>query len=92
MKFRPAAKRDLDRLAEISLIAYPDDRPVLQRHADFLANPFASLGDFVVGDEDGVIVAQARLFAFRTAFGGRSLKMGGVASVAVAPGGSRPAR
>lgn len=85
MKFRTATKRDLDRLAAIHLVAYPDDRNAITREENLTRNPFGSLTDVIVGEDDGVILSTGRLFGFRTAFGGRSLRMGGIASIAVAP-------
>lgn len=85
MKFRKAAEVDLARLTEIHLAAYPDERSVEARERNFTRNLYGSLDDLVVAEEDGVIVAHAFLFPFRASFGGQKVKMGGIASVGVAP-------
>ncbi|HEY8077408.1 MAG TPA: GNAT family N-acetyltransferase, partial [Labilithrix sp.] len=83
--FRAASHDDLDRLLEIHLAAYPDVRSAEERRRNFVANPLGSLDELVVAERGGVIVAHAFLFRLETLFGGRAVKTGGVASVAVAP-------
>ena len=83
--FRAARPDDVDRLLDIHLAAYPDARGVEERRRNFVANPFGTLDDLVVGERGGAIVAHAFLFRLETMFGGRVVKTGGVASVAVAP-------
>ncbi len=85
MKFRRATVRDLDRLVEIHLAAYPDPRSVEARERNFTHNPFGGLEHLVVAEDAGVILAHAFLFPFEAYFGGVSVKVGGVASVGVAP-------
>src|SRR6185295_4980883 len=67
------------------LAAYPDVRGVEERRRGFLSCPFGSLETCVVAERGGEIVAHAFLFPFEAFFGGRAVKTGGIASVAVAP-------
>ena len=85
MRVRTATEDDLDRLLEIHLAAYPDPASVEVRRRYFTRNRFGTLKDLVVLERGREIVANAFLFPLRTAFGGRPVKMGGIASVAVAP-------
>jgi predicted acetyltransferase len=85
MKFRSAEERDVDRLVEIDQVAYPDPRTFEARQRNFTHNPFGSLDDLIVAEDAGVVVGQAFLFRFRAPFGGAFVKVGGVASLAVAP-------
>jgi predicted acetyltransferase len=83
--FRPAREDDLDRLVEIHLAAYPDARGADARRRNFTANPFGSFDDLFVAEVDGEVVGHAFLFPMEGWFGGRRVKIGGIASVAVAP-------
>lgn len=85
LRFRTAKEADLDRLVDIHLVAYPDDRDGAARRRNFTANVFGTLGDVVVVEEAGRLVGHARLFRMKSWFGGRPVKVGGIASVAVAP-------
>ena len=85
MQFRKASGRDLERLVEIHLAAYPDPRSCEARERNFTHNPFGGFEDLVVAEEAGDIVAHAFLFPFRAHFGGLPVKVGGIASVGVAP-------
>src|SRR5204863_4265521 len=83
--FRCAAKEDLDRLLEVHLAAYPDARSAEERRRSFVANAFGPLESLVVVERAGEIVGHAFHHAFEAFFGGRAVKLGGIASVAVAP-------
>jgi predicted acetyltransferase len=83
--FRTATEQDVPRLLEVHFAAYPGPYPVELRKRNFLANPFGPIEDLTVAEIDGDIVAHAFLFAFEASFGGRRTKVGGIASVAVAP-------
>jgi predicted acetyltransferase len=83
--FRAATEDDVPRLLEVHLAAYPGPYSVDMRKRNFLANPFGSIENLTVAEVAGDIVAHAFLFAFEASFGGRRTKVGGVASVAVAP-------
>lgn len=85
MQFRKATKRDLDRLVEIHAAAYPDARSEEARRRNFTMNPFGGLDRLVVAVDGGDVVAHAFLFEIDTWFGGAPVRMGGVASVGVAP-------
>ncbi len=82
--FRPAREEDLDRLVEIHFAAYPDSRGADARRRNLAANAFGSLEDLVVAEVDGDVVAHAFLFPMEAWFGGRLVKVGGIASVGVA--------
>jgi predicted acetyltransferase len=82
---RKATEDDLDRLIEIHFAAYPADRSAALRRRNFTDNPFGTMNDLVVVEHRGDLVAHAFLFPFRASFGGRPVKMGGIASVGVAP-------
>jgi predicted acetyltransferase len=86
MEFRSANEEDLDRLVDIHFFAYPEggySDPTRRRH--FTHNPLGGLHDVIVAEHRGSVVAQAFLFPLRASFGGRQVRVGGVASVAVAP-------
>jgi predicted acetyltransferase len=85
LQFRRATEDDLDRLVEIHVAGYPDPRSVAARQRNFTRSPFGGLDDLIVVEDRGAIVAHAFLFRFRASFGDAIVKMGGVASVAVAP-------
>jgi predicted acetyltransferase len=83
--FRVATEEDLPRLLEVHLAAYPGPYSVDMRKRNFLSNPFGSIENLTVVEVAGDIVAHAFLFPFEASFGGRLTKVGGVASVGVAP-------
>jgi predicted acetyltransferase len=85
LRFRPATEADLDRILEIHVAAYTDDRPAPVRRRNFTANALGELSDLVVALRGDDIVAQAFLFPVEAWFGGRAVRMGAVASVASAP-------
>ena len=85
LHFRTAKNDDLDRLIDVHLAAYPDHRGAEERKRNFTGNPFGSFEDLVIAEHGGDIIAHAFLFPFSAYFGGRKLKVGGIASVAVAP-------
>jgi predicted acetyltransferase len=85
LRFRTANEADLDRLVDIHLVAYPDDRDGAARKRNFTANVFGGLDDVVVVEDEARLVGHARLFRMKSWFGGRPVKVGGIASVAVAP-------
>jgi predicted acetyltransferase len=85
LRFRTATRDDLDRVLEIHLPSFPDERTVEQRTRNFTANPFGTLDDLVIAERAGVIVAQAYLFPLEAWFGGRAVRFGAVASLGVAP-------
>jgi predicted acetyltransferase len=85
LRFRTATKSDLDRVLEIHLPSFPDERTVDERTRNFTANRFGSLDDLVVAEQAGEIVAQAYLFPLEAWFGGRAVRMGAIASLGVAP-------
>lgn len=85
LHFRAATTDDLDRVLEIHLVAFPDARAEAERRRNFTASRFGSLADLVLVERAGEIVGHAFLFPLKAWFGGRSVPLGGVASLAIAP-------
>ena len=85
LRFRTATRDDLERVLEIHLPSFPDERTVDERSRNFTANPFGTLEDLVVAERAGEIVAQAYLFPLEAWFGGRAVRIGAIASLGVAP-------
>ncbi len=85
LRFRSATRDDLDRVLEIHLPSFPDERTIDERSRNFTANPLGTLEDLVVADRAGEIVAQAFLFPLEAWFGGRAVRVGAIASLGVAP-------
>ncbi|MEO8799056.1 MAG: GNAT family N-acetyltransferase, partial [Polyangiaceae bacterium] len=84
LTFRTAVDKDLDRLIVIHTSAFPDPRGHAERRTNFAHNPRGSLGDLVVAEELGRVVAHAFLFSERGFFGGLDAAIGAIASVGVA--------
>ena len=85
LRFRAATTADLDRVLEIHVTAFPDTRGIEERRRNFTANRFGALDDLVVALRGDDIVGQAFLFPLEAWFGGRSVRIGAIASLAVAP-------
>ena len=85
LRFRAATADDLERVLEIHLAAFPDERTVEERRRNFTASPFGGYDELVIAERAGEIVGQAFLFPLEGWFGGRAIRMGGIASLAVAP-------
>ena len=85
LRFRRATEPDLDRIVEIHVTAFPDDRGPEERRRNFTASLYGALEDLVVAEEGEEIVGQAFLTPMRSWFGGRLVTMGGIASVSIAP-------
>lgn len=83
LTFRPAVDKDLDRLIAIHTSAFPDPRGHGERQTNFTHNPRGSLGDLIVAEEHGRVVAHAFLFSERGFFGGADVAIGAIASVGV---------
>lgn len=83
--FRQAKEGDRERVIELEGFGYPSEASYAERERAIFHNPYGDLRDFVVGEVDGEIVGQAFLFRLVTHYGGRPVKTGGIASVAVAP-------
>ncbi|HEY2366169.1 MAG TPA: GNAT family N-acetyltransferase [Polyangiaceae bacterium] len=82
---RPATETDLDRLVEIHMASYPDDRGAPVRRLNFVQNAMGRLEDLRVCERDGELVGHAFGFDLATWFAGRAVPTLGIASVAVAP-------
>jgi predicted acetyltransferase len=85
LAFREALPADLDRLVEVHQSAFPDPRGVESRKRNFAHNPLGELHDLLVVEMGGQIVGHGFLFPLRAWFGGAAVKVGGVATVGVAP-------
>lgn len=82
---RPATEADLDRLVEIHMASYPDDRGAPARRLNFVQNAWSELEDLRVLERGGRIVGQGFGFDLAAWFVGRAVPALGIASVAVAP-------
>ena len=85
LAFREARDADLDRLIEIHQSAFPDERGVDARRRNFAHNALGHLGDLLVAENDGRLVGHGFLFPLHAWFGGSLVKVGGIASLGVAP-------
>ncbi|MBV9947634.1 MAG: GNAT family N-acetyltransferase, partial [Myxococcales bacterium] len=86
IRVRPARADDLERLVEIHASAFPDRRRREERVRQLTLHPLAGAGDLWVGvDDGGALVGHALLFPLEAWFGGRRVRVGGIASVGVAP-------
>lgn len=85
ISFRRASDDDVERLLEVHFAAFPDPRGSEERKRNFALNPWGELGDLVVAERDGAILAHAFLFSLEAWFGGNPVKIGAIASVGVAP-------
>ena len=85
LSFRPARVEDLDELVAIHTSAFPDPRSYAARVHNFTANPLGTLDDLWLAEEAGVLLAHAFLFPLEAWFGGQRVRVGGIATVGVAP-------
>lgn len=85
LTFRPAREADLDRLLDIHTSAFPDPRDREARVRNFTRNALGTLDDLHVAVQGPDVVAHAFLFRLRAWFGGVLVRIGGIASVGVAP-------
>jgi len=85
LRFRPATPDDVDAILELHFAAFTDERSATERRRNFTANPLGSLSDFVLALRGDDIVGQAFLFPLEAWFGGRAVRVGAIASLAIAP-------
>jgi predicted acetyltransferase len=88
LAFRRAREADLDRLADIHMSAYPDERGPEARRRNFVHNALGGLDDLWVVEAQGGPEGpsgHAFLLSLEAWFGGVRVPVGGVASVGVAP-------
>jgi predicted acetyltransferase len=83
--FRTATADDLERILEIHLPAFPDERTADERRRNFTANPHGGLDALVVVQRGDDLVGQAFHFPLEAWFGGRAVRIGAIASLAIAP-------
>jgi predicted acetyltransferase len=85
LTLRAATRDDARRLAENSLLSYPNPEwGVLRRTERYLTGPYP-IESITVAERDGRLVGQARTIPYRGWFGGVESAVGGLAGVAVAP-------
>ena len=86
-RIRPAKTADLDRLAEIHSVCYPDARNLSSRLARFPHHPVGngSLEAVRVAEVGRTIVGHAFLFNVRVSIGGRLVPAAAIATVGIAP-------
>jgi predicted acetyltransferase len=84
-RLRQARPQDIERLVSIHANAYPDARGHDARVSNLRNNPLGGLEDMWVLEEGGIVVAHGFLFALEAWFGGERVRVGGVATVGVAP-------
>ncbi len=88
LAFREAREADLDRLVEIHQSAFPDERAASERRRNFAHNPLGGgrgLEHLLVAEQGSRIVAHGFLFPLEAWFGGLRVRVGGIASLGVAP-------
>src|SRR5579883_3433553 len=85
LRFRPAAPDDLERLVDIHASAFPDERDRDARARHLTRNAFGGLEDMWVATDRDVPVGHAFLYALEAWFGGARARVGGVATLGVAP-------
>jgi predicted acetyltransferase len=85
LELRPSREDDLERLLDIHATAFPDPRGREARMRNFRHNPLGDLGDLHVAIDGGTVVGHAFLFSLGAWFGGACVRVGGVATVGVAP-------
>ena len=83
--FRPACEDDLERLLDIHTGAFPDPRGRPARTRNFQKNALGAFSDLYVLVEDDTVLAHAFLFPLEAWFGGARVRVGGIATVGVAP-------
>jgi predicted acetyltransferase len=83
--FRPAREDDLERLLDLHTGALPDPRGRSARTRNFQKNALGAFSDLHVLVEDDVLLAHAFLFPLEAWFGGARVRVGGIATVGVAP-------
>jgi len=82
---RPAGEDDVERLIDIHTSAFPDPRGRYARAGNFTRNALGHLSDLHVLVEGGTLLAHAFLFSLEAWVGGALVRVGGVATLGVAP-------
>jgi predicted acetyltransferase len=85
MRFRRAETGDIERLIEIHTSVFPNPRGADARRTNFERNPLGGFSDLHVAVDSGIVVAHAFLFSLEMGFGGVRVRVGGIATVGVAP-------
>jgi len=85
LSFRPAREDDLERLLDLHTSAFPDPRGRLARTRNFQKNALGAFGDLHVAADGDTVLAHAFLFPLEAWFGGVPVRVGGIATVGVAP-------
>lgn len=85
LTFRTAREADLERLLEVHTSAFPDARGREARVRNFTRNPLGRFEDLCVAVDGDAIAGHAFLFPLEAWFGGERVRVGGIASIGVAP-------
>ena len=85
LPIRLATEADLERVIEIESAAYPDERSHDTLRRQLTQHPMGGLDALRVVEEDGAVVGQGFLFAASMWLGGALVRVGAIASLAVAP-------
>ena len=85
LTFRTAREADLDRLLDVHASAFPDPRGRDARVRNFTGNPLGRFEDLWVASEGAALLGHAFLFPLEAWFGGVRVRVGGIASIGVAP-------
>jgi predicted acetyltransferase len=83
--FRPAREEDLERAVDIHRAAFPDPRGHEARMRNFTRNALGDLSHLCLLLERGTTLAHGFLFPLEAWFGGARVRVGGIATLGVAP-------
>ena len=84
MIIRHLKESDVDAVIRLGLLAFPTTTAE-QRRQILTANPRCALSDFFLAEDGGSVVGSYAIYPFVQHLRGVDLRMGGIASVAVAP-------
>jgi len=82
---RPAREEDLERMVEIHGCSYPSSASYEHQKRDLTSDSLGGLEARRVVEKDGYLVGFGALYALEVWIGGRTVPVGGIASIAVAP-------
>lgn len=85
LAIRPAREAELERLVDIHIGAFPDPRDREARIRNFTRHPLGELSDLWVLAEGDTPLAHAFLFPLAAWFEGAQVRVGGIATLGVAP-------
>ena len=85
VRIRTAREADVEGLLPIHMAVFPDARGREARRRNFCENPRGGIEDLHVAEVSGRLVGHGFLFPMETWIGGRTVGVGGVASIGVVP-------